>query len=260
MAKTPLENTSYSSSFGRYLKTIREQRGISLNAIAGEICIGLWVLSLIEAEDHERLPDEVYVRGILRAYAKTIGVDPDDIIERYKLNRDIYQRNAKAEADILRSGRQSFPRMLLALGVLFLIVWASLHAFYTFVHDENALVTGRTRAVAKMDQPELPAPEAPSPAVTVQSDSAQQINDQGRLRLKIEVVSETTINVQIDDLPYTKYRLRPNDEVQLEASMRFNLLISDADGVRLRLNGQPVTIPGEPGQSVNLVLSHKDGN
>lgn len=252
MEKAPISNT-----FGRYLKAIREQKGISLNAVADVICVGLWQLALIEAEDHERLPDEVYVKGILRAYAKAIGVDPDDIIDRYRSNLNAYELNARAEADILRSGKRSLPRMLLALGVLAAIVCGSLYSFYAFT--ENGTGSGFGSSLAAESQADPLAEAAAYETVLPPPVNPVQYAP-GRLSLMIEVVSETIINVQVDDQKYTKYRLEPNDEVQLEASRRFNLLISDADGVRLRLNGQPVHIPGESGQSVNLVLTQRDGH
>ncbi len=256
-AYASLEKAPVSNTFGRYLKAIREQKGISLNAVADFICVGLWQLALIEAEDHERLPDEVYVKGILRAYAKAIGVDPDDIVARYRLALNAYKLNARAEADILRSGKRSFPRMLLALGVLLAIVCGSLFSFYEFSGGRTGVAAGNNPTPVP---PDIAWAEAAVPEIVPQPQASQVEYAPNKLHLMIEVVSETTINVQVDDQKYTKYRLEPNDEVQLEASRRFNLLISDADGVRVRLNGQPVNIPGESGQSVNLVLTQKDGH
>lgn len=240
-----MEHTPDSLSFGRYLKGIRLQRGISLNAVADEICVGLWLLSLIESEDHERLPDEVYVKGILRAYAKVIGVDPADVIRRYQFNRHACLRSAQAEADLLKSGMRCFPRMALTLGAVLVIACASL-AFYEFPGVESDKpVTNHSEIVTKSIQPnEVSA-----------SETAPARPGHDLMYLKIDVISETTINVQIDDQQYAKYHLYPNDAAQFEAYERFNLLISDADGVRIHLNDKPVTVPGERGQSVNLVLS-----
>lgn len=262
------EQQARTSSFGRYLKAIREHQGIALHTVAEQICVNLWQLTLIEAEDHDRLPNEVYVKGILRAYAKQIGVDPDDVIDRYNINRAAHQKAARAEADILKSGGKSVSRMLLALSVMLVIVCGSLYGFYVLQNGTSAMLAGHDGAHetastaspetasdargADKDQPSEKADE--TARQTVPADTAAQEN----LYLTIDAVAETTINVQIDSRQYTKYRLEPNDEVQLEAARRFNLLISDAGGVRLRLNGQPVNIPGEPGHSANLVLTQKD--
>ncbi|MGM0453173.1 MAG: RodZ domain-containing protein [Thermodesulfobacteriota bacterium] len=261
MEHRAFQGQSRAVSFGRYLKAIREHQGIALHTVAERICVNLWQLTLIEAEDHDRLPSEVYVKGILRAYAKQVGVDPDDVIERYNLNRAAYQQAARAEADILTSGKQSVSRMLLALSVLLVIVCGSLYGFYALQNGIGAVFSGQGPQENKSADKPAAAPETGGKdGVSRPAPRAVETQTKEKLSLTIDAVAETTINVQIDSKKYTKYRLEPNDEVQLEATRRFNLLISDADGVRLRLNGQPVNVPGEPGRSVNLVLPQDDGD
>ena len=55
-----------SLSFGRYLQAIRLEKKISLEEVSAQTRIGLSSLSMIEQEDIERLPDEVFVKGFLR--------------------------------------------------------------------------------------------------------------------------------------------------------------------------------------------------
>ena len=52
-----------SLSFGRYLKAIRIEKGISLDEVSEETRIRIDTLRLIEKEDHDRLPSEVFVTG-----------------------------------------------------------------------------------------------------------------------------------------------------------------------------------------------------
>ena len=61
-----------SLAFGRYLQTIRLEKKISLEKVSEETRIGLGNLMLIEQEDYEHLPAEVFVKGFLRAYAAAI--------------------------------------------------------------------------------------------------------------------------------------------------------------------------------------------
>ncbi|NNK84858.1 MAG: helix-turn-helix domain-containing protein, partial [Desulfobacterales bacterium] len=62
-----------SLSFGRYLQDIRLSKGISLETVAEETRIRIDNLLLIEGENHDKLPDEVFVKGFVRAFAKAIG-------------------------------------------------------------------------------------------------------------------------------------------------------------------------------------------
>ncbi|MGD8365135.1 MAG: helix-turn-helix transcriptional regulator, partial [Desulfobacterales bacterium] len=61
------ESEQTALSFGRYLQSIRVEKGISLKAVSQETRIRLETLHFIEGEDHQHLPDEVYVKGFLRA-------------------------------------------------------------------------------------------------------------------------------------------------------------------------------------------------
>jgi len=48
--------------------------------------------------------------------------------------------------------------------------------------------------------------------------------------------------------------LKSGDKIALNAKSHYNILIGNAGGVQLNLNGQPVQIPGRMGQVVNLTL------
>ncbi|MCS6856721.1 MAG: helix-turn-helix domain-containing protein [Sandaracinaceae bacterium] len=71
-------------SVGRYLRTERELRKISLEEIAQSTRIPLRSLQWIEEDRFDRLPGEVFVRGFLRAYAKALGLTSDEVIRRYE--------------------------------------------------------------------------------------------------------------------------------------------------------------------------------
>ncbi|MCX7808742.1 MAG: helix-turn-helix domain-containing protein [Deltaproteobacteria bacterium] len=71
-------------SVGRYLRTERELRKISLEEIAQSTRIPLRSLQWIEEDRFDRLPGEVFVRGFLRAYAKALGLPSDEVIRRYE--------------------------------------------------------------------------------------------------------------------------------------------------------------------------------
>ena len=84
-----------SLSFGRYLQAIRLEKKISLEQVAAQTRVGLELLLLVEQEDYDQLPAEVYVKGFLRSYAAAIGADGDEAIRRYESRLDVIQKNAK---------------------------------------------------------------------------------------------------------------------------------------------------------------------
>jgi len=68
---------------GKTLKQIRERIGIELQMISKETKISLKVLECIEEEAFENLPALVYLKGFLKGYAQSLGLDPQKVIEEY---------------------------------------------------------------------------------------------------------------------------------------------------------------------------------
>ncbi|MGM0403092.1 MAG: helix-turn-helix domain-containing protein [Thermodesulfobacteriota bacterium] len=246
--------TSYILSFGRYLKAIRESRNMALSTVADQLRVSIWHLMLIEAEDHEKLPDEVYVKGTLKAYAETVGVDPADIIERYEINRQAWRRSVKSEQDLLKSGKQSVFRMMVALGALASVVVISIVLFDRF----HPLGGSDPKQAVVADR------EAPLEFVLFEQEirhndgkehTAYTLND--RLHLKLVAVSETQIRLRIDDGKQEKLILNPRDEMQVEASERFILVANNPQGVNVYFNGKPVDLHGNPGEPVSVLFRRK---
>jgi len=68
---------------GKTLKQIRERMSIDLETIAEETRINLKTLESIEGEDLEKLPPLVYLKGFLKGYAQSLGLDPHKVVEEY---------------------------------------------------------------------------------------------------------------------------------------------------------------------------------
>jgi cytoskeletal protein RodZ len=64
---------------GKYLKTKRESKRISLRQVADATRVREAVLKTIEDDRYEDLP-HIYIRSFLSAYAKYLGLDPTDVI------------------------------------------------------------------------------------------------------------------------------------------------------------------------------------
>ena len=109
-------------SFGRYLRAIRLEKGISLEEVSWETKIGINILILIEKEDFGRLPREVYAKGFLRAYAKAIDADGDHAVQSYLSSLRIFKNSIRSEADLERSDKAFWARLILSLGALVGIV------------------------------------------------------------------------------------------------------------------------------------------
>lgn len=70
-------------SLGSYLRHERELRQISLEEIAQTTRIPIRMLQRIEDDDLDALPGEVFARGFLKSYARSVGLEPEAVLARY---------------------------------------------------------------------------------------------------------------------------------------------------------------------------------
>jgi len=68
---------------GKALKQIRERMGVELQTISREMKITIKTLEWIEGETFEKLPPLVYLKGFLRSYAQSLGLNSQQVIDEY---------------------------------------------------------------------------------------------------------------------------------------------------------------------------------
>src|SRR5207244_5328809 len=83
MPDEPQQRYSELASFGEELRREREIRGISLKEISDATKISKRVLEAIEKNDHRTLPAPVFTRGFVREYARYLGLNAEEIVNRY---------------------------------------------------------------------------------------------------------------------------------------------------------------------------------
>lgn len=69
--------------FSEYLRTHRERKGIQLEEIASITKIHVRNLELMESGQWHELPPEPFIRGFIIAYAKYVGLDGKEALERF---------------------------------------------------------------------------------------------------------------------------------------------------------------------------------
>jgi len=162
-----------STSFGRYLKTVRLEKGIRLSTISSQTRISKDTLQALEEEDHARLPAEVFVKGFIRAYARVVGAEGDvavrGFVESCRLIAESSGLPETAAGDRPRSG----SRRLILVGILVVIVLAAFFVIQALKpvktgEQEAGPQAPETAAVKKKAPPA--APQTPQP-VSVQAQS-----------------------------------------------------------------------------------------
>lgn len=71
---------------GAILKQHRESQNVSINQVANQLHLDNRVITAIENDDHDGLPDPIYVRGYIRSYCKFLKLDTEEMLQLYKEN------------------------------------------------------------------------------------------------------------------------------------------------------------------------------
>ena len=77
-------DTTPAPPVGETLQQARERKGVDLYRAERDTKIRLRYLSALEDGDYAELPAPVYTKGFLRNYAIYLGLEPDDILERWR--------------------------------------------------------------------------------------------------------------------------------------------------------------------------------
>lgn len=78
-------------SFGNVLKEARLARGLDLTAVSRELRIRQDIIVAIENSDFARMPSRGYARNMIIAYARLVGLNPQDVSRMYLDQEYAYQ-------------------------------------------------------------------------------------------------------------------------------------------------------------------------
>lgn len=100
---------SRTASIGTFLRSTRESQSMSIGEIARATRIPVHAIERMEADHFDDLPGEVFARGFLKAYAKAVGLSPDEVLARYTAARRVVSVEPLPMATpVTRSGSRRF--------------------------------------------------------------------------------------------------------------------------------------------------------
>lgn len=102
---------------GAQLAHVREKKGYSQEYVAGKLHLRVRIIELLEADNYQQMPEPVFIKGYLRAYAKLLSISPDPLLEAFN---EINTTERKPEKALWQGKRESnkgerFVRWLTAI-------------------------------------------------------------------------------------------------------------------------------------------------
>ena len=227
-------------TLGEYLRSAREARGISLRDAAQQTRIRFNYLKALEEEDFSRLPGEVFVKGFLKNYGKFLRLEEYEVMKRYGESRN--QKSALQPGTVVEKepaaavSEQKTPKV------------TGIEPFLWGAGIVIALILFVFTALPERHQKEKQ--KVVSPLSTVQTGTASLPFPQtDKLYLEVIALEDTWLLVRTDNSPQKKTLLKKDESLIWSADARFLLSYGSAKALKLKLNGQELTV-NEPGDAV----------
>jgi cytoskeletal protein RodZ len=132
-----MERAEAIESPGKYLRSKRESRRLPLSTVAHETRIRETILKAIEEDHYEDLP-RLYMKGFLSAYARCLGLDPNDVLslhQKYMENLHPSKGKVQKHQPAPRKKGTNVRWLVIAISVLFvaLLIYASIRLLPRFL-------------------------------------------------------------------------------------------------------------------------------
>ena len=249
-------------NFGELLKREREMREVSLNEVTKATRIGPRFLEALENEEWGKLPGGVFNRGFVRAIARFLGLDEENLLAEYDL------AHGEPNLPTPQPYENKIPRapiwfpllaLLALLGALAGLVAGGMYGWRRF-----AAYRAAKRAPASSQVPaQLPADTrtlASSSVTDPSSPASSPANVPASVPLDLSVSTSAATHVRViaDGSVLVDGDLLAGQNHHYAANQQFEVTAGDSSAVLLELNGQAMPPIGTPGASGTIVLSQKD--
>lgn len=244
------QETSTEVPFGEELRRERELREVSIREIADTTKISTRFLEAIEGGDFSSLPAPVFTRGFIREYANYLGLDAEEIVDRYMSIVERQERAREHEEEEMReriSGRLPIAsgnalKWILIAVVAIVILGAGIY----FVS-----MSGRGEQEAVPEEVAEPAPAEPAVDVETAPEAPPTAES---IMMTLIATGDSWVDLQVDDQPPSDFTLQSGGTRTIEANEKILLrTVGNAGGVSIELNGVKVPPLGREGQVVRNV-------
>jgi len=255
-------------------------RGVSRAEVCAATRIGPRFLEALENEQWEVLPGGIFNRGYVRAVARFLGLDEDDLVAEY----DLALRDQLPAAPLLVSAPQSRksprgPALWISLATLSVLAllgaswlgWNWQHNHLRKASNEPhgaaailAIPNGTEPTGLQANQQQLtsssaPVTESAGIGALVPAASSGLPGSQGQsLELKIEAGKETRVSISVDGAKAFDGSIIAGQSRTFTAQDNIAVSANDAGALLLELNGQTLAPLGPPGQPGNATLTRSD--
>jgi cytoskeletal protein RodZ len=247
---------------GAMLRSARERRGLSLDELAYRTKISVRVLRSIESNAFDRVPQGIFTRGYLRAYAQEVGLDPTATVEQYLAQFDTVETAERSPKDRVPdlppedssvpvytsfdassdSGSEAGKAIAIALVSLGFLTYLSVG---TSRDSSSGLEGGAT------PQPAIVEPKRPE--VLLASDATQPVATSGDvLEIELRPTAPCWVEAVVDGNRSVYRLMQAGDRATLTVHESLALRVGNPAAFSFSVNGKPGRLPGRAFQPITI--------
>lgn len=272
-------------SLGKFLKTEREKRSISIEQLAYATRIGIKMLRALEEDLHEELPAQPFVRGYLQAYAKYVGLDVQDLLLRYQhhlaTHPETTVKTLSSHYVYVRERYQEQKQLLLIISLVIVLIacagtYFSLKAKRERGKQENKATamqqilqatntsvatspqTTPTTATSVNTKAASPALSTSGTKTATQTATATTLEAPKKHSLVLQTTEDAWIRFQTDDDPVRELILRAEKTVTLRANKVFKLFSGNLGAITGSLDNKEFQSLAQTGRTMSAVLPESE--
>ncbi len=233
---------------GIELKRERELRGITLEEISDATKINIRYLRDLEEDRLDNLPGSFFIKGIIRSFAKYIGLDETIILNSYyesELHREQENKELGEEPQKTQYILPLKVKRIFYFISLFLAIMAILTFIWIFVDQKT-----KERKVE-----ETPSSPAIQETVLTPPIKTQIVEEEKELILDLTFIMETWIKIYADGELVIEGLKLEGEKVQVIAKKELLINTGNAGGISVTLNnkiGKPLGDPGEVKNNIRI--------
>lgn len=263
-------------AFGARMKQERERRGVTLDEIALGTKISTRFLRAIEDEHFEQLPGGIFNKGFIRAYARHLGMDEEQIVADYLAatgapaakKPEANDAVAQPLPEKTSSGAASLPWGFFAVGLLILALGFSLFGFYSREkaksHNSTSVKPAPTALGEQTTAPQSGVPQARVPgeaenAAVASHEPAQQFGANatplpGAFAVSLKTTDECWIAITADGKEVFQDTLLAGARKTFTAEKEIVIKAGNVGALDFEFNGEALPVQGEDGEVKTLVF------
>jgi cytoskeleton protein RodZ len=163
-------------SIGEFFRQVRETKGLTIDEVASKTRIRTDFVKALEDGNFAKLPDQVFARGFVRSYARSLGLDEEDAIHRFAQSAGAYyDKQVERERLKVRQAEEERKKQANRKAVAIAIGIAILTLIFLLSREQSSLLVRRSSPDLPTPASKRTAPPIPEPQDAPPSQQAEVV-------------------------------------------------------------------------------------